>query len=177
MLSISQANSVSLSLGTPNNQTSTQGQVRKFLQFQLGESDHALLEAELVTEIIIVPKKEVLPVPQMIYSILGVYSWRSEMLWLLDLENLLGYPPPLSASTSDAGNLLVMVVQYQGQSLGLVVPKVDSIVQQNTEEFKSASSELFPEDLINFLCGYFTDNNNNIVMLIDAEEIFNFFSL
>jgi positive phototaxis protein PixI len=179
MGSLSQSNSLTLSLGVNPTEVSRSRQIHKFLQFQLGQGDRALVEAEIVTEIITISKHDILPVPQMIYCVLGVYNWRSEMLWIVDLENLLGYPPPLLSSQkiTESDPLLVAIVQFQGHNLGLVIPKVDNIVEQDLEQFKSASSELFPEDLLSFLKGYCTNSNNEIVMLIDVEEIGDFLSI
>ncbi|GAB4231707.1 MAG: hypothetical protein Kow0049_14270 [Stanieria sp.] len=189
MLSLSQSNSLSLNLGIKTNNSSNRQRLRKFLQFQLGKEiesttseskvDRALLEAELVTEIITISPTEILPVPQMLYCILGIYSWRSEMLWIVDLENLLGYPSPLfsEATAPEAESLMVMVVQFQGQALGLVVSAVDHIVQLDLEEFKSPSPELFANDVLPFLSSYFTSSQNEIIMLLDTAEIFHFFNL
>ena len=203
MLSVSQSDSLSFKLDSGKNNQNTQ-QIRKFLRFYLGDSDAtprrrkaqgnahqdsdrsdlqatnrdlALLEAEIVTEVITISPQELLPVPQMPYCVLGIYSWRSEMLWIVDIENLMGYPPCLQEDADADETLLVMVVQVQGQSMGLVVSRIDSIVEQDLEKFKSSSSEIFSDDIMPFLYGYFTDENNNIVMLIDAEEVFHFFSI
>jgi positive phototaxis protein PixI len=174
MLTSPRQSSLSVSFGS--NAIDIAKDFRKFLQFQLGTSDLALLEAELVTEIITVPKAEILPVPQMLYAVLGIYSWRSEMLWIVDLENLLGYPPILwESSESLIDNLMVMVVQLEGQSLGLVVPKVNDLIQQDIKEIKPTLSELFSEDLAPFLKGYFTNINNDILMFLNIEVIFGMF--
>ena len=187
MLSISSSNSSTLSLNSQDNSPNNSQPVRKFLRFYLGagnrpdasmtNSDLALLEAEIVTEVITISPKELLPVPQMPYCVLGIYSWRSEMLWVVDIENLMGYPPSLREDADENETILVMVVRVQGQSMGLVVSRIDTIIEQDLESFKSSSSEIFSEDLMPFLDGYFVDENNNIIMLIDAEEIFHFFSI
>ncbi|MBE9043351.1 chemotaxis protein CheW [Pleurocapsales cyanobacterium LEGE 10410] len=185
MLSTS-ANSLSLNIGANSDIQSNSKQVRKFLQFQLGKSekshkstvqgDIALLDAEIVTEVITISPEDILPVPQMFYCVLGIYGWRSEMLWIVDLENLLGYPPPLDSNNFQK-DLLVMVVQVQGQSIGLVVSGIDNLIEHDLSKFKSSSAEIFSEDVLPFLHGYFTSSDNDIIMLIDSEEIFNFFSI
>jgi positive phototaxis protein PixI len=185
MLSTS-ANSLSLNIASNSNIQSHAKQVRKFLQFQLGKSekthksvlqgDIALLDAEIVTEVITISLEDILPVPQMFYCVLGIYGWRSEMLWIVDLENLLGYPPPIVENNTKK-ELLVMVVQAQGQSIGLVVSGIDNLIEHDLSKFKSSSSEIFSEDVLPFLYGYFTNSDNDIIMLIDVEEIFNFFSI
>ena len=70
-----------------------------------------------------------------------------------------------------------MVVQVQGQSIGLVVSGIDNLIEHDLSKFKSSSAEIFSEDILPFLHGYFAGIDNDIVMLIDAEEIFNFFSI
>lgn len=185
MLSTS-ANSLSSNIGRNPDLQSDSQQVRKFLQFQLGKSekvhksviqgDIALLDAEVVTEVITISQNDILPVPQMFYCVLGIYGWRSEMLWIVDLENLLGYPPPLDGNNPQK-ELLVMVVQVQGQSIGLVVSGIDNLTEHNLSKFKPSSIEIFSEDVLPFLHGYFTSPDNDIIMLIDAEEILNFFSI
>lgn len=189
MISTSQPNLLSLNYSNNTDSISTNKRVKKFLQFQLGREenitgtvgDKALLDAKLVTEIITISNNEILPVPQMPHCVIGIYGWRSEMLWIVDLENLLGYPPSQFINTEEIepelADLTLMIVQYQGLSLGLVIPKVDSIVQYNLDAFKSSSVELFSEDLMPFLQGYFTDSNNDIIMVLDAEEIFKLSSL
>lgn len=185
MLSTS-ANSLSLSIGGNSDIQSNSKQSRKFLQFQLGKSeklhksaiqgDIALLDAEIVTEVITISPQDILPVPQMFYCVLGIYGWRSEMLWIVDLENLLGYPPPLDGHNLQQ-ELLVMVIQVEGQSMGLVVSGIDNLTEHDLAKFKDSSVEIFSEDVLPFLHGYFTSPDNDIIMLIDAEEIFNFFSI
>lgn len=185
MLSTS-ANSLSLKITSNPGIRADAKQVRKFLQFQLGKTekthksvvqgDIALLDAEIVTEVITISPDDILPVPQMFYCVLGIYGWRSEMLWIVDLENLLGYPPPLNENSADR-ELLVMVVQVQGQSIGLVVSGIDNLIEHDLSKFKSSSAEIFSEDVLPFLHGYFTSADNDIIMLIDAEEILNFFSI
>ncbi len=189
MFSTSPTNNLSLNLThkiDTKSGKSNEGQKQKFLQFKLGQreqsgdcsfqGDISLLDAALVTEVITISSGDILPVPQMFYCVLGIYSWRSEMLWIIDLENLLGYPPPLIPKANQQ-ELLVMVIQFQGQSIGLVVSGIDNLVEHSLEKFKLPSTELFSEDLMPFLQGYFTIPENEIVMLIDAAEIFHFFSI
>ena len=184
MLSSPKPNALSLSIGK-NNSTTTIRELQKFLQFQLGirdnksgsslNGDRALLEAELVTEIITVSERQILSVPQMPYCVMGIYSWRSEMLWIIDLENLLGYPNSVTQATPEVGfgpsNFMVMVVKTRGESLGLVVPNVSDIIQIDRQLLNPASLELFSKDIQPFLQGYFTDSNNEILMLLNAEKI------
>ncbi|MDJ0723679.1 MAG: chemotaxis protein CheW [Prochloraceae cyanobacterium] len=175
MVGSSTPNSLSITLGAKSSLTTDRTrELSKFLQFQLGGCDRALLEAEIVTEIIIVPENKIMPVPQMPYCVLGIYSWRSEMLWIVDLENRLGYPSSVTIanpkSNSTGNNLTLMVVQVKGNSLGLVVPNVMNIVQFDSQTINPSSIDLFGEVGF-FLDGYFKDSNNDIIMLLNANKI------
>lgn len=159
-----------LALNVEQNQT-----LQKFLQFQLSSSDWALLEAQVVTEIITVTHSEILPVPQMNYCVMGVYSWRSEMLWIIDLADLLGYKSLVNLKNIDqtqGDTLIVMVAQFEGQSLGLVVSKVHNIIQQDLQELCPPSPELFNNQTIPFLQGYFNDSPERNYLLLKPEIIF-----
>ena len=72
------------------------------MQFQLNYNTRALLPAENVTEIITISEREILPVPQMPDCVMGIYSWRSEILWIIDLRNLLGFLKTEDGETLDS---------------------------------------------------------------------------
>jgi len=147
--------------------------LQKFLQFQLGK-DRGLLLAEMVREIITVPEKEILPVPQMPECVMGVYNWRSEMMWMIDLENLLGYQSPFLYSSENL-SLMTMIVELEGQFLGLVVQNVNDIVEYDLEEMSERSSEIFSRELLPFLQGYFTNEiNKQMMLLLSVESIFDY---
>ncbi|MBR8826938.1 MAG: chemotaxis protein CheW [Gomphosphaeria aponina SAG 52.96 = DSM 107014] len=147
--------------------------VEKFLQFQLGK-DKGLLWAEIVREIITVPESEILPVPQMPECVIGIYSWRSEMLWIVDLENLLGYHSPLLNSSANL-SLMTMIVELDGQFLGLVVQDVNDIVEYDLQAMQPPSLELFSGFLLPFILGHFTEvSTNQMLLLLQVETIFDY---
>lgn len=155
--------------------------LQKFLQFQLGK-DGGLLLAQIVREIITIPEKEILPVPQMPECVMGVYSWRSEMLWMIDLENLLGYQSPFLYSSENL-SLMTMILELEGQFLGLVVQNVNDIIEYDLEEMlerqlresQGPSPEIFSAELLPFIQGHFTNQmNNQMILLLSAESIFDY---
>ena len=176
MPSLSSTEGVSFSLGTESAVTRKNRQKQKFLQFQLPEQDLALLPAETVNEIITVSSQEVLPIPHMPYPIRGIYAWRNEMLWIIDLANLLGYPPdeleePLRGWEHNVQTLMVMVVQNEGQTLGLAIPKVIDLIEQDYHHLTLPSADLFPEETLPFLAGYFKNDQQELMMLLKSEAI------
>ncbi len=69
----------------------TEQQEQKFLTFHLGDKDTAVISLSNITEVLQVSPLEICGVPQMPSCVAGIYNWRGEMLWLIDIESMFGY--------------------------------------------------------------------------------------
>ncbi len=122
---------------------------QRLLRFPLGLQDSALLPLEQIAEILRVNLAEILPVPEMPDCVLGICNWRGEMLWLVDLNHLVGFVPLSLAATSP----IAMVVQVNDQPVGLVVQQVNDIELHELEKLQPAAAGLFPPKLLPFVLG------------------------
>jgi positive phototaxis protein PixI len=120
----------------------------KLLRFPLGVQESALLPLEQIAEIIQVNLAEILPVPEMPSCVLGICNWRTEMLWLLDLNHLVGYP-----SLTAAGTPVAIVVTVNEYAVGLVVKQVDDIELHDLQQLQRSAPGLFPPKLLPFVLG------------------------
>lgn len=141
---------------------------QKFLEFQIGESSIALLPAEIVMEIVSLNSKQILPVPQVPTSVMGVYQWRGETLWILDLGILCGFTPLVWTQSN-----LLLVIQVEDKTVGLAVPQVQDIETYDFNTLKEPLDTLFNEELRSFLKGFFIGEENKLAMLFDALAIVN----
>ncbi|HEY9673277.1 MAG TPA: chemotaxis protein CheW [Waterburya sp.] len=124
----------------------------RLLRFPLGLQDSALLPLEQITEIIRVNVAEILPVPEMPSCVLGICNWRGTMLWLIDLNHLLSYPP-LSQQERGLATPMAMVVQANDQTVGLVVQRVNDIELHELQQLQPAAPGLFSPNLLPFVLG------------------------
>ncbi len=134
----------------------------RLLRFPLGKQDNILLPLEQITEIIRVNVPDILLVPEMPSCILGIGNWRSEMLWLVDLNQLFGYPP-LSEQGQVSVSPVAIVVEVNNQSVGLVVSEVNDIELQELEQLQPATPGLFRQSLLPFLLGYLPGNGGPVL--------------
>ena len=74
---------------------------QQFLRFQLQPSvpDRVAplswsIEIDRVTELVNLPIDRVVPMPQLPPAVMGVYNWRGEILWIIDLATFLGVNDP-----------------------------------------------------------------------------------
>ncbi|MFN6567405.1 chemotaxis protein CheW [Dendronalium sp. ChiSLP03b] len=143
---------------------------QKFLSFNLGVRDTAVISLQHVTEVVQISLAEICAVPQVPSCVLGIYNWRGEMLWLVDLEEMLGY-----SSLSQGGNFLskmmVIVLEIEGKFLGLLVRQFMDIEWLDTSQMKAPSTELFYSKMTPFLRGYFINNAEEMMFSLDVVAI------
>lgn len=134
---------------------------QKFLRFALGSGDRGMLSLEQIVEVISVTCADILPVPEMPNCVLGIYNWRGKMLWLIDLNHLVDYPPlvPLDRHTP----LMAMVIEIKGHFIGLVVEYVKDIELHDAQQLQPATADLFPPRLLPFVAGYLPDANGIVL--------------
>jgi positive phototaxis protein PixI len=143
---------------------------QKFLSFNLGAKDTAVISLEHITEVMQVSLAEICGVPQMPSSVLGIYNWRGEMLWLVDVEEMLGYSP-LLYSANMLSKMMAIVVQIDGKSLGLLVRQLMDIESLDSQQIKPTSGELFSPEISSFLQGYFINPAEELIITLDAAAI------
>lgn len=122
---------------------------QRLLRFPCWE-ESALLPLEQITEIIRLNVTEILPVPEMPSCVLGICNWRGEMLWLVDLNHLVGGTSIALAATVTP---VAMVIQVNEQAVGLVVSQVHDIELHDLQQLQPAVTGLFPSQLLPFVKG------------------------
>jgi len=142
----------------------------KFLSFNLGVMDTAVISLQHITEVLQISLPEICGVPEMPSSVLGIYNWRGEMLWLVDLEAMLGYPP-ISQSSNLLSIMMGIVLENKGKYLGLLVRELIDIEWLDTKEMKPATTELFYPKSSPFLQGYFINDSEEMIFNLDALTI------
>ena len=142
----------------------------KFLSFNLGVKDTAVISLQNITEVLQVSLPEICNVPQMPSCVLGIYNWRGEMLWLVDFEAMLGYSP-ISQGANLLSKMMAIVLENNGKYLGLLVRQLIDIEWLYTKQMKPPSTELFYPKISPFLQGYFINDSEDIVFNLDAITI------
>ncbi|MGB3638103.1 MAG: chemotaxis protein CheW [Rivularia sp. (in: cyanobacteria)] len=142
----------------------------KFLSFNLGVKDTAIISLQNVTEILPVSLNEVCCVPQMPPCVFGIYNWRGEMLWLIDLEEMLGYLP-YSYGSNFVSKMMAIILEKEGKSLGLLVRQIMDIEEFNLKQMKPPAPELVSQDVVPFLQGYFINSSEEMIVNLDASAI------
>ncbi len=139
----------------------------RLLRFPLGSQDSALLPLEQIAEILRLDVAEILPVPEMPGCVLGIGNWRGEMLWLVDLNHLLGCPP---LSLTVRKSPIAIVVDLNHQSVGLVVEQVHDIESHNLQQLHPPAIGLFPPKLLPFVLGSLPGGSGTVLDVIAITQ-------
>lgn len=112
----------------------------RFLQFRTCGGEVTLLPLRDVAAVLQLTTTELLPIPDVSAWLLGVCNWRGEMLWLVDVNSLLG-KMPLWRQMPMLENTMIIVIQADGRSVGLAVEQVDDV------ELIASANIVQPENL------------------------------
>ena len=141
--------------------------MQKFLRFRLDQTQSMLVAVEEIAAVQTVSISDILPVPQMSACVLGLSNWRGEALWLTDLSQQLGLSE-IAQQVQHLNTLSAIVVQSSCKSLGLIVPEIYEIEEQNPETLLNPSPDLFSPQIARFIKGYFRHDRS---VVLDAAAV------
>jgi positive phototaxis protein PixI len=153
----------------------------QFLRIHLVPDTTALLPAHDVTEVLNIPLDRIIPVPHMPAWVMGIYNWRGEVLWMVDLGHLCGLTPwHQQAATGAAHTAVVMQIrtarttpaQQKPQVLGLIVNRVEDTEQCNPSLIQTPPSSGISPDLLQFLRGFWWKSDDTMLAVMDSAAIF-----
>jgi len=139
---------------------------QRFLRFKLAGVNGSLLPLQAIAEVKQLATADILPVPEIANSVLGVCNWRGEILWLVDLNSLMG-ERPLWDQVPLLEQATAIVVQSAQHSIGLVVEHVDD-VELIEPELIDQQTELSSPTLAPYVTGYLPDHKG---VVLDARAI------
>jgi positive phototaxis protein PixI len=150
----------------------------QFLAFPLGSETKAMLPVSQLTEVLTVSVGQVVPIPDMPATVLGVYNWRGEILWIADLGKLLGLEPlhqQMRGQTAFKVLVSVSGRRLGGDAsrspLGLAVREVEDMHWCNPGDIESPPGTVVTPELSPFLRGFTLSDNGEILLALDAAAI------
>jgi chemotaxis signal transduction protein len=97
-----------------------------YLSLVLSVDHQVLIPSHQVIEIISVSPTQITAIPQVEKPIMGIYSWRGEILWVVDGSALLGNTA-LCDRNFWGPRYSIFVVRESGEHIGIMVPDVGNL--------------------------------------------------
>ena len=152
---------------------------KKFLKFHLEPETKTMLPILDVTEVLKIPLGKIVPIPQMPPWVMGVYNWRGEILWTIDLGHLIGlYTWHQQQKNTTNYSVVVISSERKNQkkgtatsSLGLIVTQVEDIEWCNPDLIQSPPNSAVTTELAPFLEGYFINPDEQMILVLNGNAI------
>lgn len=107
-------------------------QQKQYISFGVGPQLNMMIPTQQLKETLNLDLGNIVQIPDLPPAIVGVCSWRGELLWLIDLGYLLGFPPLLTLNYHQQ-KCTVLKISHQGESFGLVVSELKQLIRSPTE--------------------------------------------
>jgi positive phototaxis protein PixI len=151
----------------------------QFLRFCLEPQIRLMLPVGQITEVLKIGVGQIVPIPQMPSWVMGVYNWRGNILWMVDLGHLIGFNSWYEQGVNTSNHTAIVIAPNRadrsevGQSicLGAVVTRVEDIEWCNTDLIQSPPASSVTQALAPFLRGYWLDRHDEMILVIDGKAI------
>ncbi len=168
------------SLSTPDTQEQ-RALEEQFLRFLLEPKTRLMLPIEQITEVLNIGIGQIVPIPQMPAWVMGVYNWRGNILWMLDLGHLIGFNSWYEQGVNTSNYTAIVIAPDKANnaqvlnselfSLGLIVTRVEDIEWCNADLIQSPPASLVTQALAPFLRGYWLDRRDEMILVLDGKAI------
>lgn len=151
----------------------------QFLRLVFVEGTTVLLPLLQMTEVLTLSPGHITPMPHLPAWVMGVYNWRGEILWMVDLGHLCGFTP-WYAESSHLSTMSAVVLNRLDQSrstaaripmLGLVVNQIDDIEWCDPSTIQLLPSSTTPPGLTPFLRGFRWEAAGEMQAVLNGDAI------
>jgi positive phototaxis protein PixI len=147
-------------------------EVQRFLGFTIGDSLNALIPLVNLQATIKISLSEILPVPQMNDSLLGIINYGGKATWVVDLAHLMGGSHYLQTPEISTG--MGMLFRVQNETVALLIDRVGTIETYNPQQCLEIGEAMFTDQMRSFLAGYFIDPQQQSRVVVDLQQVIRF---
>lgn len=158
----------------------------QFLRFVLQPGSTALIEIERTIELVNIPTDRIVPMPHLPPAVRGVYNWRGEILWIVDLALLLGLSgatqhyrsvqPTIVLSSGGEGDLLqrspvAATAVPAVKTIGFIVDEIVEIEWCELDPNSSGSLLAVHPELAQWVSGVWESPDGEDLLILDGQAI------
>ena len=174
------SNQISSQISSQKRLTETNGLLEpltteQFLTFSLGQDqqqEQALLPTSQLLEIVKVNLSQITSIAGIAPYVMGVYNWRGDVIWVIDLASMLGYKPLYAQEQNKFQDKChVIFLRIQDMVIGLAVSHVGQMIQCDIAKIQTTGLG-FTNPVMQKICrGYWLSAIGNTFLVLDGEAI------
>jgi positive phototaxis protein PixI len=140
----------------------------------LDANQQALLPTQQLFEIVKASLTEITAISGLAPSVMGIYNWRGDVIWVIDLASLLGYKP-LYAQQYEQEKLQdkchIVFLRNQDNVIGLAVPRVGQIVKCDISTIQTSALTFANPAMMKACQGYWLSGAEETFLVLDGDAI------
>ncbi len=148
--------------------------VEQFLSFYLEANQPALLPTQQLLEIVKVSLTEITAIAGLAPSVMGIYNWRGDVIWVVDLASLLGYEPLYSQQYEQEklqDKCHIIFLRSQDNIIGFAVPRVGQIVKCDISTIQTSALTFANPAMVQACRGYWLSGSEETFLVLDGDAI------
>jgi positive phototaxis protein PixI len=155
-----------------NSVATASDEAQRFLGFTIGDSLQALIPLANLQATIKISLAEILPVPQMSSSLLGIINYGGKATWVVDLAHLMG--GACYHQSAEVATGMGMLFQVQNETVALLIDRVGTIETYDSQQCLAIGEAMFTDRIRSFLSGYFIDPQSQSRVVVDLHQVIRF---
>jgi positive phototaxis protein PixI len=142
----------------------------QFLSFDINAGLRGMLAAELVREVVNWDVQQIVPIFDAPEAVMGVGSYRGDVLWLVDLPCLLGVTPLYHQAGRQ--HYSIIVLKQKEKMVGLAVAQVGQLLSFETAQIQLEPLPHLPYKLALCLRGAYQASKQSEFLILEPAKLF-----
>lgn len=159
-------------------------ELQQYLKFHMFPDLTALCPVSSVVELVNLAPSQIVPIPHLPEAVCGIYNWRGEILWMLDLGCMISGH---SIHSQKQRNYSTVIISDREQSrgeqapttaptavknLGLIVQSVSDMEWCSPDLIQSPPAATIDRQILKFSQGYWVNATDDMLMVLDIRSLF-----
>lgn len=165
---------------------------QQFLRFSLHPNLTMMVETDRVVELVSIPHDRVVPMPHLAPAVRGIYNWRGEILWVVDLAMLLGMAVAprryhslqqlviMRSTGNDAAEFKTKGDRQTQAKIGFMVDEIAEIEDYDIAQIRLLLPESFADrrvgridpELARWMRGWWESETEEIYLVLNSQALF-----
>lgn len=134
-----------------------------------------MLPVSEIAEVLKISIGQLVPLPHLPAWVMGVYNWRGNILWTIDLGQLLGLDSWYRQEFTSNCTVIILTsdrATSSAASLGLVVKRVEDIEWCHPDRLQTLPASTATPTSANYFKGYWLKDDCQTIFVLDSKAIF-----
>jgi positive phototaxis protein PixI len=159
--------------------TQSKSQIQQFLKVDLSEDFTALIGIDRVVELMEISPNRILPLPHLPPAVMGIYNWRGEILWVVNLPMLLGIKPQMGYQSCRRVLPIAIVsdpTKNDRRILGLVVDRISDMEWGYSQPIETSISMNFAGAISDFIDSRCVNTSPENLAILNIQSVLDQFN-